>query len=193
MAPSHQQRLAEVSGVVIPSKLPVGHEPLITPQDHSTATKLDSVRTKTCPICGHAGRDSYNILVHFVTCVKRDGNPTGAHWDDNLSFKPARNQRTAKQRSEQSNRYHARLAAVNGVEVPSKLAPGETPVRRNINTSEDYKHPCPICGRLHKSRNHVQSRFAACVETNGNPTGARWDDAWKETRSCAGHVGTEAR
>lgn len=103
MAPSHQQRLAEVNGVVIPSKLPAGHQPLISPKNYPTAIKLDNARIDTCPICGHAGKDSRSLRVHFVACVKRNGNPTGARWDDNLSFR----RRAQLQKQKQAN-MHAR-------------------------------------------------------------------------------------
>ncbi|KAF6224543.1 hypothetical protein HO173_013032 [Letharia columbiana] len=199
------QQLARVNGVVIPSKLPEGQQPLKALRTRPRSDgKLDRARDKTCPICGHTSTRPEFIRSHFVACVKTNGNPTGARWDDNLNFMPrpdlvkrkhndvdesdntdspsskrtARSPTTKEQRDVRQRQYRERLAAVNGVVIPSRLAPGETPTRRNYEPSANRKYQCPICGGYYGRKEHVQSHFAVCVETNGNPTGARWDEAW---------------
>ena len=87
--------------------------------------------------------------------------------------------RPKEQRDKRQRIFHARLAAVNGVVIPSTLAPGEVPQPKNPQ-SEDCKYQCPICRGWYKRRYHVQSHFAKCVEMYGNPNGARWDDTWKD-------------
>lgn len=94
------------------------------------------------------------------------------------SKRTARARKTSEEREERQRRYYERLTAVNGVVIPSKLAAGETPVPKNNKANGNGKYPCVICGGLHPQKYHVQSHFAVCVEANGNPTGARWDDAW---------------
>lgn len=90
MTSSLEKRLAKVNGIVIPSKLPEGQQPLKARKTHpiNTNAKLDPDRSKTCPICGHASSKASNIRPHFVACVKANGNPTGARWDDNFSYVP---------------------------------------------------------------------------------------------------------
>ncbi|CAD6590563.1 MAG: hypothetical protein ASARMPREDX12_004419 [Alectoria sarmentosa] len=219
MTSSLEKRLAKVNGIVIPSKLPEGQQPLRARRTCpiNTNAKLDPDRSKTCPICGYASSKASNIRPHFVACVKTNGNPTGAHWDDNFNFVPrprlvkrkfndsdesadtedssapkntARARRTTEQRDKRQRQYYERLAAVNGVIIASKLAPGETPARRNYEASGNPKHQCPICGGLHNRKYQVQSHFAPCVERNGNPTGARWDDACASTESRSEGVST---
>lgn len=109
--------------------------------------------------------------------------------------------RNAEQRNARNKKAAAYLAAVNGVVIPSKLAPSEPPNRgfsntaghSNINNSilasghtsikddsgdaQKRKHLCPVCGTRFPKMHHVKAHFAPCVKRNGNPTGARWDDA----------------
>ena len=87
--------------------------------------------------------------------------------------------RPKEQRDKRQHKFHKRLAAVNGVVIPSTLAPDEVPQPKNPE-SEDCKYQCPVCRGWHKRRYHVQSHFAKCVEMYGNPNGARWDDMWKD-------------
>ncbi len=88
MTAMSKQKLAEVNGVIIPSKIQAGQKPIKAPKTRPLTTGLDSKRTNTCPICGHAATKASNIRGHFVACVKRNGNPTGARWDDNITFIP---------------------------------------------------------------------------------------------------------
>ena len=75
-------------------------------------------------------------------------------------------------------REAAALAAVNGVFSPSRVDVGHQPRQGHwIETSETI-HQCRVCGRKFARKYHVQSHFPACVARNGNPSAARWDDAW---------------
>ena len=90
MTTSLEQQLAKVNGVVIPSKLLEAQRPLRAQRGRlqSDDATLDRARDKTCPICGHTDTRPTNIRSHFITCVKTNGNPTGARWDDNFNFVP---------------------------------------------------------------------------------------------------------
>ena len=101
--------------------------------------------------------------------------------------------RPKEERDARKRHFYERLATVNGIITPSKLPPGETPIRAIYDTSEDRKYACPICGELHKKKYHVQSHFASCAERNGNPRGARWDDACRGTMSHAAVMNTGVR
>ncbi len=70
------QRLAEVNGIVIASKVPPGQTP-----DKGTG-KEDSRARWTCSICGRHCSEKNNVKHHMPACVKKNGNPLGAHWDD---------------------------------------------------------------------------------------------------------------
>ena len=178
----HYERLVAVNGVVIPSKLALGAPPIRMNHD------ISERRTYTCPICDGLYQTAYSLQSHFPNCVQANGNPTGARWDDVCSHPTAEQKqqrknlpksrlRNKQQRDERQSRYHERLAAVNGVVIPSKLPPGTIPVPRNHAASGDHRFVCPICGSSSAHAYHVQSHFPNCVERNGNPTGARWDDA----------------
>lgn len=77
-------------------------------------------------------------------------------------------------RIEKTNR---RLDAVNGVIIPSRLAPGEVP--KNLQSRSRAGTPltllCPLCRGGFGKKDHIKSHFPACVERNGNPDGLRWD------------------
>ena len=70
------------------------------------------------------------------------------------------------------------FAAVNEVVIPSKLPPGESPDQGFWVEKEFNVHPCSICARRFARKSQVKSHMPACVTRNGNPDGARWDDAW---------------
>ena len=75
-------------------------------------------------------------------------------------------------------REAAALAAVNGVFHPSPLGTGQSPWQGNWVNTTDKIHPCIICGRKFARKYQVKSHFPTCVARNGNPSAARWDDAW---------------
>lgn len=102
-------------------------------------------------------------------------------------------QTTQEQRDERQRQFRARLKAVNGVVIPSKLAPGETPFKKVLQTGNGRRHQCPICGSKHNTRYHVQSHFAVCVGINGNPTGARWNDLCKSAASLSDRVSAQIK
>ena len=88
MALSFEQQLAQVNWVVIPSPHPAGQLPSKPRPSRLNVARLDNIRNKTCPICGHAATRSREIRSHFVPCVKTNGNPLGARWHDNFNFVP---------------------------------------------------------------------------------------------------------
>ena len=91
--------------------------------------------------------------------------------------------RTEAQRTERPRKDAARLAAVNGVVIPSKVAPGDRPDQgKLINyVPGDQDILCCICGRGFSSPSHVRSHFAVCVCRNGNPYGVKWDDPYSNS------------
>lgn len=79
--------------------------------------------------------------------------------------------------SKRAKRMVDRLDAVNGVIIPSKLAPGEEPKKRISKASADtplYLF-CPLCKSGFARKDHMRSHFPGCVGRNGNPNGLRWD------------------
>ncbi|CAD6592728.1 MAG: hypothetical protein ASARMPREDX12_006420 [Alectoria sarmentosa] len=94
--------------------------------------------------------------------------------------------KTAAQRADRNARDARRLAAVNGVVIPSRVPPGHAPRQGSWIQDARMVYPCSVCGRNFAVKYHVQVHMAPCVERNGNPRGARWDDAW---RNGAGRVG----
>ena len=85
------------------------------------------------------------------------------------------------------------LAAVDGVVIPSKVLPGESPHQGNWEENEHTVYPCSICARKFKQKIHVKSHMTACVKRNGNPNGVRWDDAWRNVVSQAGSASAQPR
>lgn len=194
----YQAKLAAVNGVVVPSKRAPGEMPLGPPETRSSGKfPLNYL----CSICGAAFAQKYHVQSHFVSCVARNGNPTGAHWNDGLQTprRRARRTRTTKPNSqtnalapqlshspltptsnlsERTKAMHARLDAVNGVVIPSKLAKGELPMGIESHAGADKSLDlfCPLCKSAFGKRDHVRSHFPSCVNRNGNPDGLRWDD-----------------
>ena len=81
--------------------------------------------------------------------------------------------------SERSRKDNERLAAVNGIVTPSKLAPGVKPPKSASHARDTTKldRYCPICDSAFGTNYHVKSHFPGCAIRYGNPTGAKWDDA----------------
>lgn len=70
------QHLAAVSGVVIPSKVPQGQIP------DQGRWEDDEQKVYPCSICDRKFRVKAHVKVHMWPCVKRNGNPNGACWDE---------------------------------------------------------------------------------------------------------------
>lgn len=87
--------------------------------------------------------------------------------------------KTAEERADRNARDARLLAAVSGVVIPSKVPAGQLPKQGCWEEDERTIYPCSICGRMFVRKNHVQVHMSACVNRNGNPNGARWDDAWR--------------
>lgn len=96
--------------------------------------------------------------------------------------------RTLKQRQERNANEAKALAAVNGVIIPSKVAPGASPNQGKWQDGPSMVYPCSICERKFKESYQVKSHMAFCVSKNGNPTGAFWDDAWNQAAGQAAPV-----
>ena len=86
--------------------------------------------------------------------------------------------RKALHQSARSRRENERLQAASGKVTPSRLAPGEKPVRIGREVEDDSSFPirCPICDSRFHRKDHVKSHFPKCAEKYGNPMGSRWDD-----------------
>ena len=77
---TYEEKVAAVSGVVIPSKGPLGEmtqNPISKPSGRQHWSYL-------CPICGAAFSMEYKAKFHFAVCVARNGNPNGTRWHDGL-------------------------------------------------------------------------------------------------------------
>ena len=188
----YEASLAAVNGVIIPAPQASYEEPLELPVN---PFNIERQANYLCPLCGVAFIQKYEIGSHFVTCVRRNGNPNGVCWDDSLS---GTGQMTASQQpqqvikysaatqpglwghSEVQKRFYERLNAVNGVVIPSKLRAGESPVKIISRANNLTPRPflCPICKGSFAKRDGVKSHFVPCVEHNGNPDGVRFDHAF---------------
>ena len=72
---------------------------------------------------------------------------------------------------------YAKLAAVNGVVIPSKLAGRRVPrIFVHGIKARDSNLFCPLCKCAFGKKYNVKTHFLACVNRNGNPDGLRWDD-----------------
>jgi hypothetical protein len=91
--------------------------------------------------------------------------------------------KTEAQKSAKPNKETERLAAVNGIVIPSKVAPGNRPHQgKQVNNDSDAQPVnCNICGRGFSSPSHARPHFAVCVGRNGNPYGVRWDDPYSSS------------
>ncbi|MCJ1426318.1 hypothetical protein MMC29_004221 [Sticta canariensis] len=65
---------------------------------------------------------------------------------------------------------------VCGKVTPSKLAPGQPPIRLPIRAKESRNYGCPICRQRRVRVWHVEGHFPRCVKNNGNPNGLHWFD-----------------
>lgn len=65
---------------------------------------------------------------------------------------------------------------VCGKVTPSKLAPGQPPMRLPIRTKGSREFGCPICRQRRVRVWHVECHFPRCVDRNGNPNGLHWFD-----------------
>ena len=188
----YEASLAAVNGVVIPVPQASYEEPL---ELSDNPLNIERQANYLCPLCGAEFSQKYEIGPHFVTCVRRNGNPDGVCWDDSLGDT---GQMTALQQpqqvikysaapqhglwghSEVQKRFYERLNPVNGVAIPSKLRAGESPVKFISRANNLTPRPflCPICKGSFAKRDGVKSHFVACVEQNGNPDGVRFDHAF---------------
>ena len=70
------QRLAEVNGIIVPSKIPPGHTP-----DKGTG-KEDSRVKWACSICRRHCFKKGDVKQHMPAYVEKNGNPLGVRWSD---------------------------------------------------------------------------------------------------------------
>lgn len=170
-AADYSARLAAVNGIVSPSLRAPGEKPLVPA---GAKSKLTRRRTNFCPICRTDYEIKSEVRSHFVACVGRNGNPKGWRWDDGSTGRSTKSlapsHRTVQMRES--------LNAVNGVVIPSKLAPGESPktVPSLARPGASLDFMCPLCDQSFGKKDHVKSHFPACVNRNGNPDGLRWDE-----------------
>lgn len=84
----------------------------------------------------------------------------------------------------------ATLNSVNGVVLPSKLKPGQPPIKApkwpmrdcaRVRTHLRNKE-CPICGDWFLKTDSVKRHFVNCVGRNGNPQGYYWNGALNNER-----------
>ena len=108
----YNSRLAQVNGVVIPSRRAINEAPLQPSGTQSTSGRA------CCPVCRARYPKKKDIRAHFVASVGRNGNPHGARWN-NVSR--ARPQAGRVVPSERMRTTKEKLDAVNGVISASKL------------------------------------------------------------------------
>ena len=83
---SDAARLAEVNGVVSPSRVPPGQAPI---QPTNRPSNFDPTRPRdmVCPRCRYGFNRKYHMQSHFPACIGVNGNPLGLRWDDGLTGK----------------------------------------------------------------------------------------------------------
>lgn len=90
----------------------------------------------------------------------------------------------------------AKFNSVNGVVSPSKLKPGQPPIKAPKWPMKDCApvrtHPrnkkCPICGDCFTKTDTVKRHFITCVGKNGNPQGYYWNGALNNERRIGKEV-----
>lgn len=81
-----------------------------------------------------------------------------------------------------TSKFEKRLATVNGVVVTSKIPQGGQLHKKKPWTvkraGRDTKTimTCSICNSTCRDLRELRGHFVVCVDRNGNPYGARWDD-----------------
>ena len=80
---TYDDKLAQVNGIAIASKVPAGKMPVKARQRNPKTSKA---RTKECCLCGSLFVEDRHVRLHFVNCVEKNGNPNGARWHDKLDL-----------------------------------------------------------------------------------------------------------
>lgn len=68
--------------------------------------------------------------------------------------------------------------AANGVVSPSRLKPGQSPIKSpggGKSTVNRYRNKCLICDDFYPCRKSLKTHFVDCVGRNGNPQGLYWN------------------
>ena len=68
--------------------------------------------------------------------------------------------------------------AANGIVSPSRLKPGQSPIKCPEGgkwTNNHYRNKCLICGDHFSCRDRLKTHFVDCVGRNGNPQGFYWN------------------
>ena len=155
----------EVCGVYSAEKVPL------------TKTPRNKDYQYHCPRCDHTFLQRKNVKYHFISCIKKHGNPDALKWNDHVNLKPTR--QGGPKDHVRSKSFQDTLDAYSGVTIPSKLSPGQAVVKF-VAPRREGNLLCAVCGGGPFSRtNHVKSHFITCVKKHGNPMGARWDDGWE--------------
>lgn len=95
--------------------------------------------------------------------------------------------------------FQNRLAGVNGVVLPSRVLEGEglykkRPLHSNRHRgTKKSRMTCIICDADCRDQRGLRAHFVVCVERNGNPNGARWDDPLKNRVAPSGLVSWRSR
>ena len=82
----------------------------------------------------------------------------------------------------------AKFNSVNGVVSPSKLKPGQPPIRKWQMKDVARNKECPICGDWFPKTDNVKRHFITCVGNNGNPQGYYWNGALNNERRIGKEV-----
>lgn len=95
--------------------------------------------------------------------------------------------------------FQNRLASVNGVVLPSRVSEGEGLYKKRALHSnrrrgnKNSRMTCIICDADCRDQRGLRAHFVVCVERNGNPNGARWDDPLMDRVAPAGLVNWRSR
>ena len=93
------------------------------------------------------------------------------------------NQQRALKSMVMSPDFEERFIAVNGIIIPSKIPQGGQVYKKKPWRGEEAlwvkkaRMTCIICGSGCQDKRGLRDHFVACVDRNGNPNGACWDDS----------------
>ena len=114
------------------------------------------------PRCNKGFTKRTGVKDHFSNCIKKHGNPSRLRWDDHASLEPLRKGETRDmppsyqfrggeiRHKARTDRFRDTLKQFSGVVIPSRLPPGQAPVKFVSSTRASSKIPahhfCAVCG-----------------------------------------------
>ncbi len=198
--------LAAVNGVIIPTKLSAGQQPIKGPP----CTTRQIGKALPCSRCGTTFPRLYQVRApfHRMHSKERKSWRTVLGWEDPRETNTRVGQiailqliltwhsprtvtpavtstvvETAKRArlDKRNGKIAANTTSFNGIIMPSKVLPGLPPNQGNFFEQRQgiFVGNCTICGRGFMKKHQIQYHFSACTKRNGNPFGRSWTDPFE--------------